>query len=94
MNALLKGKATLGLFVALVGSLQQMAGTFRALGEKYSELQRRAAYVGYYVAFLELAEAPAGKTALTDQEESPAGKTALTEKEALAGKKVPESPPW
>lgn len=87
VNALLKGKATLGLFVALVGSLQQMAGTFRALGEKYSELQRRAAYVGYYVAFLELAEAPAGKTALTDQEESPAGKTALTEKEALAGKK-------
>ncbi len=74
VNALLKGKATLGLFVALVGSLQQMAGTFRALGEKYSELQRRAAYVGYYVAFLELAEAPAGKTA-------------LTEKEALAGKK-------
>ena len=88
VNALLKGKATLGLFVALVGSLQQMAGTFRALGEKYSELQRRAAYVGYYVAFLELAEAPAGKTALTDQEESPAGKTALTEKEEpLAGKK-------
>lgn len=87
VNALLKGKATLGLFVALVGSLQQMAGTFRALGEKYSELQRRAAYVGYYVAFLELAEVPAGKTALTDQEESPAGKTALTEKEALAGKK-------
>ena len=87
VNALLKGKATLGLFVALVGSLQQMAGTFRALGEKYSELQRRAAYVGYYVTFLELAEAPAGKTALTDQEESPAGKTALTEKEALAGKK-------
>ena len=87
VNALLKGKATLGLFVALVGSLQQMAGTFRALGEKYSELQRRAAYVGYYVAFLELAEAPAGKTALTDQEESPAGKTALTEKEEpLAGK--------
>ncbi len=74
VNALLKGKATLGLFVALVGSLQQMAGTFRALGEKYSELQRRAAYVGYYVTFLELAEAPAGKTA-------------LTEKEALAGKK-------
>ncbi len=87
VNALLKGKATLGLFVALVGSLQQMAGTFRALGEKYSELQRRAAYVGYYVAFLELAEAPAGKTALTDQEESPAGKTALTEKEEPAGKK-------
>ena len=97
VNALLKGKATLGLFVALVGSLQQMAGTFRALGEKYSELQRRAAYVGYYVAFLELAEVPAGKTALTDQEESPAGKTALTEKEEpLAGKTAltdQEAPP-
>lgn len=61
VNALLKGKATLGLFVALAGSLQQMAGTFRALGEKYSELQRRAAFVGYYMAFLELEEEPAGK---------------------------------
>lgn len=73
-DALLKGKATLGLFVALAGSLQQMAGAFRSLGEKYSELQRRAAFVGYYMAFMEL-------------EEAPAGKMALTEKEALAGKK-------
>ena len=73
-DALLKGKATLGLFIALAGSLQQMAGAFRSLGEKYSELQRRAAFVGYYMAFMEL-------------EEPPAGKMALTEKAALAGKK-------
>lgn len=99
-DALLKGKATLGLFVALAGSLQQMAGAFRSLGEKYSELQRRAAFVGYYMAFMELEEAPAGemgltdqeepqarKMALTDQEELPVGKMVLTEKEALAGKK-------
>ncbi len=89
VNALLKGKATLGLFVALAGSLQQMAGAFRDLGEKYSELQRRGAFVGYYMAFMELEEAPSEKMALAEREGALVEKMALTEQEEAPAWKMP-----
>ena len=61
VEAFLKGRITLGLFVALVGSLQQVIETFRSLGESCFGLQRRAAFAGYYREFMELEEEPAGK---------------------------------
>ena len=51
VNAFLKGTITLGLFTALIGSLQQIIGSFRILGESYSELRRRSDFVEYYSYF-------------------------------------------
>lgn len=61
VSAFMKGTFTIGLFVALVGALQQILGTFRGIGDKYSELQRRVVSVDYYMAFMELEEGPGEK---------------------------------
>lgn len=61
VNSFVKGTITIGLFVALVGSLQQIIGSFRTIGDKYSELQRRAVYIDYYNVFMELDEIPIEK---------------------------------
>ena len=63
--ALVKGTLTIGLFVAVAGALQQILGTFRGIGDRYSELQRRMVSVDYYIAFMELEEVLAEKRELS-----------------------------
>lgn len=70
VNAFLKGTITLGLFTALIGSLQQIIGSFRILGESYSELRRRSDYVEYYIEFMNLDEAAETKAEISDKNEA------------------------
>lgn len=70
VNAFLKGTITLGLFTALIGSLQQIIGSFRILGESYSELRRRSDFVEYYIEFMNLDEAAEIKAEISDKNEA------------------------
>jgi ATP-binding cassette subfamily B protein len=56
VDSFIKGTVTIGLFVTLVASLQQMINSFRKIGDKYSELQRRIMFLDYYLSFMQLEE--------------------------------------
>lgn len=96
VNAFVKGTLTIGLFVALVGALQQILGTFRGIGDKYSELQRRVVSVDYYMAFMELEEAPGEKLEVSmDKPEVSMDKprTSMERLEVLKKSEVPMEKP-
>ena len=85
--ALVKGTLTIGLFVAVAGALQQILGTFRGIGDRYSELQRRMVSVDYYIAFMELEEVLAEKRELSmERQEASAEKR----ESSIERQKVPE----
>lgn len=56
VDSFIKGTVTIGLFVTLVGSLQQMIDSFRKIGDEYFELQRRIMFLDYYLSFMRLEE--------------------------------------
>lgn len=56
VDSFIKGTITIGLFVTLVGSLQQIIDSFRRIGDEYSELQRRIMFLDYYLSFMRLEE--------------------------------------
>ncbi|WP_251208928.1 ABC transporter ATP-binding protein [Acetatifactor aquisgranensis] len=56
VDSFIKGALTIGLFITLVGALQQIIDSFRKIGDEYSELQRRIMFVDYYLSFMRLEE--------------------------------------
>lgn len=60
VDSFIKGTVTIGLFVTLVGSLQQIIDSFRKIGDEYSELQRRIMFLDYYLSFMQLEETAEG----------------------------------
>lgn len=62
VDSFLKGTVTIGLFVTLVGSLQQMIDSIRIIGDEYFELQRRIMFLDYYLSFMGLEETAEGES--------------------------------